>query len=239
VELTVRGLSKSYGSSPALQEVDLRLQGGVVALLGRNGSGKTTLLRCLATALKPDRGEMRFCGLRYPGDYSDLRLLRSGLGYLPQELDLPAHMTPIQLLNYLAQLKGIEDERQAHDLLAQVGLADRAGSRFDQLSGGQVRLVGAAQAFLGSPLLVILDELTRGLDLQERIAVFKLVRRMRGMVVVSTHVPQDVEQIADQVVVLHSGSVLFSGDISRLYDQTGVSSLESAYLHLLNAKPAH
>jgi ABC-2 type transport system ATP-binding protein len=135
-------------------------------------------------------------------------------------------------------LKGVEDEQQVQALLGQVGLAGRAGSRFDQLSGGQVRLVGACQAFLGSPRLVILDELTHGLDLQERLAVFRLVRRVRsshGLVIFSTHVPQDVEQVADQVVVLDAGQVLFAGDVEVMHREAAAGSTEEAYLKLLEA----
>ena len=241
MELTARGLSLAYGSLTALQDVNLHLKAGVIAVLGPNGSGKTTLLRCLATALLPDRGELRFCGLRYSSDFSTMRILRQGLGYLPQEIELPGHMAPLPLLRYLARLKGAVDDSQAETLLTQVGLADQAHKRLDTLSVGQARLVGVCQAFLGKPRLVILDEATRGLDLQERVAVFRLVRRVlrtlrtQGMVIFSTHVPQDVEQVADQVIVLNAGQVLYSGTVERLHRDTEAETSETAYLKLLEA----
>ncbi|HSV85736.1 MAG TPA: ABC transporter ATP-binding protein [Levilinea sp.] len=233
MELIVNDLCVSYSFQPALRRINFRLHGGVVALLGPNGSGKTTLLRCLATAQALDCGEMRFAGLRYDSSPAAQRTLRAGLGFLPQDLDLPGQMTPLQLLQYLATLKGIEDTKQPERLLVQLGLNSRLSSRFDQLSGGQVRLAGIAQAFLGQPYLVLLDELTRGLDVQERQAVFRLLRRRAGLVIFSTHVLWDVEQIADQVVVLHAGQVLFAGELDSLYRQTGHFSLEPAYLQLI------
>jgi ABC-2 type transport system ATP-binding protein len=238
VELTIRGLSLAYGSLTALQDVNLHLKAGIIAVLGPNGSGKTTLLRCLATALQPDRGELRFCGLRYSSDFSTKRILRQGLGYLPQEIELPGHMAPLLLLRYLARLKGAAEDSQAETLLAQVGLTDQAHKRLDTLSVGQARMVGVCQAFLGKPRLVILDEATRGLDLQERLAVFRLVRRVlrtQGMVIFSTHVPQDVEQVADQVIVLNAGQVLYAGAVESLHRKMAEDSAETAYLRLLEA----
>jgi ABC-2 type transport system ATP-binding protein len=212
VALIIRGLWKAYNHQPALRGIDLDLECGVVALLGPNGSGKTTLLRILATILSPDQGGIVWRGY----DYSEeMRLIRHQLAYLPQDLHLPEHLTPIKLMNYLAQLKGYGKDHQIYRLLEDLRLLPLADQSFSRLSGGQVRLTGVAQAFLGDPCLLLLDELTLGLDVQEREAVFRLVRRQSGdsLVIFSTHVPSDVECIAQELIVLNEGKVVYCGGI--------------------------
>lgn len=211
MELKIRGLSKSYGSQVALQDVTLDLKPGTIALLGPNGSGKTTLLRCLASLIKPDRGQLWFDRLPYTQNFPRLR---GQLGYLPQDLDLPASLTPRRLLEYLSTLKNVFDTSHVNRLLAALGLEEIADRPFARLSGGQVRLAGIAQAFLGCPKLLLLDELTRGLDVEERERVFALARKpVPGrLILYSTHEPTDAERIADRVVFLHQGRVIFSRD---------------------------
>lgn len=212
MDLKIQGLSKSYGCQVALRDVTLDLKPGTVALLGLNGSGKTTLLRCLASLLKPDRGQLWFDGFPYA---QNLPRLRGQLGYLPQDLDLPASLTPRQLLEYLSSLKKVSDENQVNRLLAALGLGKIADRSFASLSGGQVRLTGIAQAFLGRPYLLLLDELTHGLDAEEREWVFSLVRKpVPGrLIIFSTHEPADAERLADRVILLRQGQVIFFGEV--------------------------
>jgi ABC-2 type transport system ATP-binding protein len=236
VELRVRRLSKYYGAQEALQDVTLDLQPGTVALLGPNGSGKTTLLRCLATLLKPDRGQLWFDGLHYT---RNLPQLRSQIGYLPQDLDLPTSLTPRRLLEYLWVLKNFTEDGQVANtprslickpallvwdvdqLLSALGLEVIAGAPFGRLSGGQVRLAGIAQAFLGCPNLLLLDELTHGLDVEERQRVFALVRKhVPGrLILFSTHDPADARWLADRVIVLRRGQVVFFGEVDDFHRQ--------------------
>ena len=210
LELKIQGLSKSFGSQVALQDVTLDLVPGSVALIGPNGSGKTTLLRCLASLLKPDNGEIWFNGLPYAQNFY---CLRGQLGYLPQELALPPSLTPRRLLEYLGTLKNIPDASQVDHLLSALGLKSVADRSFGRLSGGQIRLTGIAQAFLGQPSLLLLDELTRGLDVEEREHVFALARKpLPGrLILFSTHDLSDVERLADHAIVLRQGQVIFSG----------------------------
>jgi ABC-type multidrug transport system ATPase subunit len=216
--LLVSNLRKSYGPTPALQGIDLALEGGVVALLGPNGSGKTTLLRCLASSLRPDDGEIVWAGRAL---WPNPRFLRQRMGYLPQELSVPGAMTPAQLLAHLAQLKGCHDTEQPAALLTSLGVGAVAERPFAALSAGQVRLVGVAQALLGDPALLLLDEPTRGFDVAEREAVFRQLRRLapRALILFSTHVPDDVAQVARQVVVLREGCVLYAGAVEALRRQ--------------------
>jgi ABC-2 type transport system ATP-binding protein len=218
VELKIRGLSKSYGAQVALQDVDLDLKPGTIALLGPNGSGKTTLLRCLASLLKPDRGQLWFDGLPYKPNFPRLR---GQLGYLPQDLDLPASLTPRRLLEYLSTLKHAAKDSQMDHLLYALGLEEIADRSFARLSGGQVRLAGIAQAFLGRPKLLLLDELTHGLDVEERERVFALARQpVPGrLILFSTHEPSDAERWADSIILLFQGEVADWGRTEELRQQ--------------------
>jgi ABC-type multidrug transport system ATPase subunit len=215
MRLVVNDLWHSYGTTPALRGINLALDSGVVALLGPNGSGKTTLLRCLASSLRPDTGEILWAGRPL---WPDPRFLRQRLGYLPQTLDFPRHFTPAKLLAHLGQLKGYPDRARQQALLMRLGLATIANHAFTALSGGQIRLAGIAQALLGDPTLLLLDEVTRGLDVEERERVFRQLRRLakRGLVIFSTHVAEDVSPIAQQIIVLNEGRVSYAGEVEAL-----------------------
>lgn len=207
--LIIRNLSKSYGAQIALHELNLTLSGGIIALLGANGSGKSTLLRVLATLCKPDFGELSFEEKLYGRDQ---RFLRAHIGYLPQEFEMPDTLTPRKLLTYLAQLRGGALE----DVWAALHLEAFADQPFRKLSGGQLRLVGIAQALLGNPQLLLLDELTRGLDIVEREHIYNLLADYSPMTIFSTHIPEEAERIAQTVIVLHEGQVLYCGAVEAL-----------------------
>jgi len=218
--LTVRNLSKAYGKEPALHNVSLSAApgDGLIALLGANGSGKSTLLRVLATAIPPDTGDISFAGYSYAGD---LRPVRQLIGYLPQALELPGTLSAFKVLHYLARLKGVHDRVESLKLLDTLGLSTLADKPLSQLSSGQLRMVGIAQALIGSPRLLLLDECLRGLDTHERERVIRLLRT-RGTETVtlfSSHVPAEVERMAARVIVLAHGSVLFAGEVSALIAQ--------------------
>lgn len=212
----MQGLSKSFGSQVALQDVTLELTPGAVALLGPNGSGKTTLLRCLASLLKPDNGEIWFNGMPYAQYFS---WLRTQIGYLPQELDFPQSLTPRRLLEYLGTLKNIPEAGQVDHLLSALGLESAADRTFGKLSRGQIRLTGIAQAFLGQPSLLLLDELTHGLDIEERERIFALARQPfpGRLIVFSTHELTDADRLSDRVIVLHRGQLVFTGKMDDLH----------------------
>lgn len=205
-------VSKRYGGQIALDRVSLKLDGGIVALLGANGSGKTTLLRLLATLELPDIGQISW-GMR--NSPVSLPELRSHIGYLPQVLELPANLTPYRLLCYLAQLRNV-NAAAVDDLIAGLKLEAIAHKRIAQLSGGQLRQVGVAQAFLGHPKVLLLDELSSGLDVIERERVYRLLPNDGKLTIFSTHLPDEAERIAKSVVILHQGRVLFSGTIAKL-----------------------
>src|ERR1022692_333443 len=193
----VEGLSRRYGSTRALDGVDLTLERGITGLLGPNGAGKTTLLSILATVSEPDGGQVSVFGLD-PADGAERVEIRRRLGYLPQELGYHRHFTVAAFLDYVAILKEITDRRRRAEevarVLAAVGLEDRARSRIRALSGGMRQRLGIAQALLGEPDLLILDEPTAGLDPEQRLRFRELLSGLPGdpVTVLSTHQADDI-----------------------------------------------
>src|SRR6202451_4494002 len=172
------GLSRRYGATRALDGVDVALERGSTGLLGPNDAGKTTLLSILATVSEPDAGWVSVLGLD-PRDGAERVEIRRRLGYVPQELGYRRHFTVAAFLDYVAILKEITDRRRRAEevarVLAAVGLERRARTRIRALSGGMRQRLGIAQALLGEPELLILDEPTAGLDPEQRLRVRELL----------------------------------------------------------------
>ena len=214
--VTVTDVVKSFGRTRALEEVTVALEPGITGLLGPNGAGKTTLLRIVATVLPPDAGSVRVLG-RDPADAEGRLAIRRRLGYLPQDLGLYPRFTVFEFIDYVAILKEMTDRRARHDevrrVIALVGLEDVSAKRIKALSGGMRRRVGLAQALLGDPDLLVLDEPTAGLDPEQRLRFRELISRIgeRRTVLLSTHLTEDIAALGGRVVVLHQGLVRFDG----------------------------
>ncbi|MFF5205976.1 ATP-binding cassette domain-containing protein [Streptosporangium sp. NPDC000396] len=212
----VRDLTKKYGRTVVLDGLNLEFGRGVTGLLGPNGAGKTTLLRSLATTLAPDGGEVRALGLN-PADRGQRTDLRRRLGYLPQDPGFYPHFTLFELVDYVAILKELTDRRERHRevrrVLAEVDLADRARTKVRKLSGGMKQRLALAQALLGEPDLLILDEPTVGLDPEQRMRFRALVSRLgeSRTVLLSTHQTEDVAALCERVVVMRGGRNVFDG----------------------------
>jgi ABC-2 type transport system ATP-binding protein len=219
VELT--GVTKRYRGTTALAAVDLSLRPGITGLLGPNGAGKTTLLRILATVLAPDAGEVRLLG-RAPTGAAQLAEIRRRLGYLPQEMGFPRSFSSFGFVDYMAVLKEWTAPAARHEevrrVLDLVDLADVAPKRIRALSGGQRRRVGLAQALLGVPELLLLDEPTTGVDPEQRVALRQLLSAAgeHSTVLLSTHQTEDVAALCDRVVVLDRGRILHDGGVREL-----------------------
>lgn len=212
MSLSLHHVSKAYNGHIALEDTTLTLDRGVIAVLGANGSGKTTLLRLLATLDLPDTGTIRWRNLDY-GSNPDW--MRQQIGYLPQALELPQHLTPYRLLHYLAQMRHVPPAA-VDEIASKLALDAIMHKRLSQLSGGQLRLVGIAQAFLRQPELLLLDELSSGLDVVERESVYRLLSERSQLTIFSTHVAEEAERIAQAVIVLYKGKVGFYGTVSTL-----------------------
>ena len=215
-------VGKRYGRTVALAGVDLTFDRGVTGLLGPNGAGKTTLLRIVATSISADSGEVWLLGRDPHASHADVTAVRRQLGYLPQELGYPSDMTAFGFIEYVAVLKEWNDRerrsREVRRVLEAVGLADRASVRISRLSGGQRRRVGLAQALIGDPQLVVLDEPTTGLDPAQRADLRRTLSALghRSTVLLSTHQTEDVAALCERVVVLADGAVRFDGAVTDL-----------------------
>ncbi len=220
---TVRltGMTKRYRGTTALDGIDLTFSPGITGLLGPNGAGKTTLVRIIATVLAPDDGGVHLLG-RSPDTPERLAEVRRRLGYLPQEMGFPRGFTGFGFVDYMAVLKEWTERSSRHDevrrVLGLVDLADIATKRVRALSGGQRRRVALAQALLGDPELLLLDEPTTGVDPQQRVSLRRVLSQAgeRSTVLLSTHQTEDVAALCDRVVVLDQGRVRFDGAVHDL-----------------------
>jgi ABC-2 type transport system ATP-binding protein len=219
--VSLTGVTKRYRGTPALDAVDLAFRPGITGLLGPNGAGKTTFLRTVATVLAPDAGDVRLLG-RSPDTPERLAEIRRRLGYLPQEMGFPRGFTAFGFVDYMAVLKEWTVRASRHDevrrVLDLVDLGDLATKRLSALSGGQRRRVALAQALLGEPELLLLDEPTTGVDPEQRVTLRQVLSRAgeRSTVLLSTHQTEDVAALCDRVVVLDLGRVRFDGPVLDL-----------------------
>ena len=222
--VVVDEVTKRFGRTQALAGVSLQAGSGVTGLLGPNGAGKTTLLRMLATVLAPDAGRIRLLG-RDPGKPDDRLDIRRRLGYLPQEPGFHRGFTAFEFVDYVAILKEMTDRHTRHDevrrVLDLVGLTSVSGKKIRALSGGMRRRVGLAQALLGDPELVVLDEPTVGLDPEQRLRFREMISRIGEgrSVILSTHQTEDVAALCGTVAVIHAGRTLFDGTPAQLVEQ--------------------
>lgn len=217
--IQAEGLAKSYGSVQALKGVDLAIGAEVFGLLGPNGAGKTTFMRILATLLPPSSGMATVAG----HDVLKNRIaIRKILGYLPQEFGAYPKLSGSEYLHYIAALKelrrpGAEIQR----LLSQFGLSQVARRRATAYSGGMLRRLGIAQALLGSPKVLLVDEPTGGLDPEERVRFRELLMGLGGdrVVLLSTHLVEDVEMTCERLAVLKEGQIPYQGTTRGLIDR--------------------
>ncbi len=218
----LRGVSKKYGATLALRPTNLDLRTGVTGLLGPNGAGKSTLLRLLATAQQPSTGTITVAGHEVTGSLTERTAARRLLGYLPQEVGFPRRSTAFAFLDYVAVLKEWTETQARHRevlrVLALVDLGSLGSKRVSALSGGQRRRLAIAQALMGSPALVVLDEPTTGLDPEQRASLRALLSEQarHSGVLLATHQTEDVSALCDRVIVLDGGAVCFDGTVPDL-----------------------
>lgn len=213
MELKINNLSKTYANGvKALDNVSLRIPRGMFGLLGPNGAGKSSLMRTIATLQEPDSGTITL------GDLDVLHQktsVRSRLGYLPQEFGVYPKISAYDMLDHIAILKGIRNGRRdlVEDLLKRVNLWDVRKKALGGFSGGMKQRFGIAQALIGDPQLIIVDEPTAGLDPGERNRFYNLLSEIGEQVIVilSTHIVEDVKELCPQMAIIDRGKVLFSG----------------------------
>ncbi len=219
--LQINGLSKSYGDKIALNRASLCLTPGVYGLLGPNGAGKSTLMNMIAGNLAPDAGE-----ILYNGEHTSAlgRSFRSVLGYMPQQQGLYEQFTGYQFLSYMAGLKGLPKKRAKEEIetvLGLVNLEEQSEKKLGAYSGGMKQRILIAQALLGNPKILILDEPTAGLDPRERIRIRNIISEIAldKIVIFATHVVSDVEQIAKEIVLIKKGNILGVGSVGSFFSE--------------------
>ncbi len=212
MKLVIDRVSKQYQNRIAVDRVSATLQKGVYGLLGANGAGKTTLMRMLCGILKPTGGTITFDGI----DVSE-EAYRAVLGYLPQDFGYYPEFSALDFLLYLAALKGIpkvQAKRKSRELLALVSLQEAEKKKIKTFSGGMKQRLGIAQALLNDPKLLILDEPTAGLDPKERVRFRNFIQTLGkdSIVLLSTHIVSDIEHIADEILMMKAGQLIYRGN---------------------------
>ena len=218
--LSIHALDKTYSNGVhALDNVSLDVPRGMFGLLGPNGAGKSTLMRTIATLQSPDAGDMQFDGRDIKGDVDNLR---RRLGYLPQEFGVYPRTSPLAFLDHVAALKGLSDradrKAQVEHLLEQTNLWEVRKKSMTTFSGGMKQRVGIAQALIGKPELIIVDEPTAGLDPVERRRFHNLLADIGEDVVVilSTHIVDDVADLCSRMAIMANGQILKQGEPQQL-----------------------
>lgn len=213
MELVLENVTKEYKDKTALRSVNATLHSGqLIGLIGKNGAGKTTLLKLISTILKPTGGRIMLDGQDI---VKNPNVMRSTVGYLPQEVSAYPNLTILEYLSYIASVKGVKKkdaEKQINNLLAAFHLEGAKSKRMGNCSGGMKQRAGIICALLGNPQIIIIDEPTTGLDPEERVAVRNILSRLsrERIVILSTHIVSDIEAVASRILLLQQGSLVFN-----------------------------
>ncbi|ASK29984.1 multidrug ABC transporter ATP-binding protein [Chryseobacterium sp. T16E-39] len=220
MQLTIENLSKTYpNGKKALDQISLTIGKGMFGLLGQNGAGKSTLMRTIATLQQADTGSIRFGDIDVLSNPEQLRRM---LGYLPQDFGVYPNVSAVEMLNHIAEMKGLNQKdirREAvHELLNRVNLFDVRNKKLSTYSGGMKQRFGIAQALLGDPKLIIVDEPTAGLDPLERNRFYNLLSEIgeNTVVILSTHIVEDVSTLCNDMAIIGNGKVLKTGKPSQI-----------------------
>ncbi len=216
MELVIDRITKQYKNKIAVDRLSVKLSSGVYGLLGANGAGKTTLMRMICGILKPTSGEVKFNGIPVSEEN-----YRDALGYLPQDFGYYPEFSAQDFMYYMASLKGMtkaQAKTKTKELLEIVSLSDVAKKKIKTFSGGMKQRLGIAQALLNNPKILVLDEPTAGLDPKERVRFRNLISELGKdrIVLLSTHIVSDIENIASTILVMKDGQMLHSGSLDHI-----------------------
>jgi len=206
--LEIRNVVKIFDRKlTAVDDVSLSLKSGVLGLIGHNGAGKTTLMQMIATLTRPSSGQILFQGTDIA---KKPNLIRTRLGFLPQDFGVYPNLSALEFMQYFAALKGVNDPARIRRLLDLVNLQEHANRQAASFSGGMRRRLGIAQALLNNPDILVVDEPTAGLDPEERLRFRNLLAELGRdkLVIISTHIVSDVESIASEIAIMRSGKLV-------------------------------
>lgn len=217
--LEVKNLTKAFKKTRAVDDMSYTFESGVYGLLGPNGAGKTTLLRSIATLYPLKNGDILYNG----ESIAKSKTYLNNIGYLPQKFGMLKELTVSEALYFFANAKGInknDAKPMVDETLELVHLSDEKDKRVRALSGGMLRRLGIGQALLGNPEIIIFDEPTAGLDPEERIRFKNVISSIRSkrdsIIIISTHIVEDVEATCDMVVIFDKGKVIESGSCQHI-----------------------
>lgn len=213
--LVISDVEKSFAKKQVLNHISCELISGVYAILGPNGTGKTTLMRCIA-GLYNYRGIIEYNG-------KNTKKKKVNIGYLPQQFGLFPELTVVQMMEYFCNLKGIPKKNRKdiiEESLEKVNLLDVKNKKTKKLSGGMVRRVGIAQAILGNPGIILLDEPTAGLDPEERMRFKNIIGSLGedSIVLISTHIVEDVEACCSNIIIVKDGKIIKNGTVKEVQE---------------------
>ncbi len=224
MKIEIRNLSKIYpGGKHALSNINLDIENGMFGLLGPNGAGKSSLMRILVTLATPTEGSVTIDGLDLIKDRGEIRKM---LGYLPQDFRFFSKLKTWEFLDYAAGLAGIKDKKnrrhKVDEWLEKVGLFEARDRQANKLSGGMKRRLGIAQALIGDPKIIVVDEPTTGLDPEERIRFRNILSELSQkevIIILSTHIVGDISSVCRDLALLSSGSLKYNGSPEALVEK--------------------
>ena len=232
--LELCNISKKYKEKNALNDVSLKLENGIYGLLGPNGAGKSTLMNIITGNLEPTEGTIKWDGKEVKELGSNYRSL---LGYAPQQQGMYETFSGRRFLSYIATLKGISKssmEDEINRVLLYVNMVEKSNQKIGTYSGGMKQRILIAQAIIGNPKLVILDEPTAGLDPKERVRIRERIAELSKdkIILVSTHVVSDIESIAKKIILIKTGKIIDYANVNGLCDKYNATNLEDVYMKI-------
>lgn len=232
--LELCNISKKYKEKIALNDVSLKLDNGIYGLLGPNGTGKSTLMNIITGNLEPTEGTIKWEGTEVKELGSNYRSL---LGYAPQQQGMYETFSGRRFLSYMATLKGISKssmEDEINRVLLYVNMVEKSNQKIGTYSGGMKQRILIAQAIIGNPKLVILDEPTAGLDPKERVRIRERIAELSKdkIILVSTHVVSDIESIAKKIILIKTGKIIDYANVNGLCDKYNATNLEDVYMKI-------
>ena len=232
--LELCNISKKYKEKIALNDVSLKLDNGIYGLLGPNGAGKSTLMNIITGNLEPTEGTIKWEGKEVKELGSNYRSL---LGYAPQQQGMYETFSGRRFLSYMATLKGISKssmEDEINRVLLYVNMVEKSNQKIGTYSGGMKQRILIAQAIIGNPKLVILDEPTAGLDPKERVRIRERIAELSKdkIILVSTHVVSDIESIAKKIILIKTGKIIDYTNVNGLCDKYNATNLEDVYMKI-------
>jgi len=247
MKIEIKGLNKVYpNGNHAIKDVNMTIESGMFGLLGPNGAGKSTLMRILVTLMKPSSGQVLVNGMDL---MKDRKQIRSMLGYLPQDFRFFTKLKTCEFLDYAARLAGFTNARVRNEtvekMLEEVGLYEARNRFANNLSGGMKRRLGIAQALIGDPKLIIVDEPTTGLDPEERIRFRNLLTRVSDkdvIIVLSTHIVGDISSTCTDMALMNKGVLSYKGAPERLIEMAKdnvwkIKATETEYFEIQEKYP--